>query len=273
VIAAVALATAGLVSGGPLTASASLEPPTPRFGDRIVATATVAVADDADPGSLRAVGGFGPLEIVSGPAAERRDRGGETRVTFRWVLVCLSEDCVPGSAPRRIALPPLRVTGERRDGGPLRAVVRWPKLELVGRVTTAEAGAASPPLRRETTLPPATYRVAPGKAALALDALAAGLLAAATVLGLRGLVRRRRRRAEQRLAQLDPLERAVLYARESERRGPADRRRALGLLGRVLGGSGSTLGEPASRLAWSPPEPSVAEVEAVVDDLERGTAS
>jgi len=41
----------------------------------------------------------------------------------------------------------------------------------------------------------------------------------------------------------------------------------------VLGGAGSPLGGSASRLAWSPPEPSVAEVETVVDDVERSGAS
>jgi len=273
VIAAVMLAATALASGGPLASSSSLEPAAPRFGDRVVATATVVVGEDVDAGSLRAVGGFGPLEIVSGPVAERHEQGGRTEVGFRWVLVCLSEDCVPGIVPRPIALPPLRVTGEKSDGSPVATVVRWPKLAVVSRVTPSEAAATTPPLRRETRLPPATYRASPGAVAAALDGLAAVLLAAAAVLGLRGLLRRRRRRAEERLARLTPLERALRYAKESERRPPDDRRRALGLLGRVLGESGSPLGGSASRLAWSPPEPSAGEVVTVVDDVERSTAS
>jgi hypothetical protein len=273
VIAAVALAAAALSGGGQLASSSSLEPPAPRFGDHVAATATVVVGDDVDAASLRAVGGFGPLEIVSGPDVDRREQDGRAEVAFRWVLVCLSEDCVPGEGVRRIALPPLRVTGETTNGSPVATVVRWPRLSVVGRVTPAEAGAASPPLRRETTLPSPTYRASPGAVAATLDVLAAVLLAAAAALGVRGLVRRRRRQAEERLARLTPLERALLYARESERRPPDDRRRALGLLGRVLGGSGSPLGGAASRLAWSPPEPSVAEVETVVDDVERSGAS
>jgi hypothetical protein len=239
----------------------------------VAATATVVAGDDVDAGSLHAVGGFGPLEIVSGPVADRREQAGRTEVRFRWVLVCLSEDCVPGRARRSIALPPLRVTGERRDGSPVATVVRWPKLAVVSRLTPSEAAATTPPLRRETALPPATYRASPGAVAAALDGLAAVLLAAAAALGLHGLLRRRRQRAEERLARLTPLERALLYTRESERRPPDDRRRALGLLGRVLGGSSSPLGGSASRLAWSPPEPSVAEVATVVDDVERSTAS
>lgn len=272
-IAAVALAAAALTTGGQLASSSSLDPPAPRFGDQVDATASVVVGDGVDAGSLRAVGGFGPLEIVSGPVVDRRERDGRTEVSFRWVVVCLSEDCAPGERPRTIALPALRVTGKTTDGSPVATAVRWPRLSVVGRVTAAEAGAASPPLRRETTLPSPTYRASPGAVAATLDVLAAVLLAAAAALGARGLVRRRRRRAEERLARLTPLERALLYARESEGRPPDDRRRALGLLGRVLGGSGNPLGGTASRLAWSPPEPSVAEVETVVDDVERSGAS
>jgi len=67
VIAAAMLMAAALASGGALASSSSLEPAVPRFGDRVVATATVVAGDEVDAGSLHAVGGFGPLEIVSAP--------------------------------------------------------------------------------------------------------------------------------------------------------------------------------------------------------------
>lgn len=272
VIAATALVAATLVSGAPLAASTSLEPAAPRFADQITATATVVVDDDVDPKTLRAVAGFGPLEVLSGPVVERRARGGRTEVGFRWELVCLSEDCVPGNRPRGVALPPLRVSGTRDDGSSVTSAVRWPAFAIRSRLTTAEARAATPPFRRETGLPATTYRVAPGTLATLLDVIAAVFLLVAALLGVRGLVRARRRRVEERHARLTPLERALLYAREAARRGPADRRRALGLLGRVLGGTGSALGGAASQLAWSPPEPSPDQVESVVDDVERGAA-
>ena len=271
-IGATVLVSAALASAAPLAPSASFEPAAPRFADRIAATATVVVGDGVDPGSVRTVGGFGPLDVLSGPVVERHDRGGgRTAVELRWVVACLNEDCVPGDTARAIALPPLRFSATREDGSRATAVVRWPALAIAGRVSRAEAGAATPPLRRETTLPAVSYRVSPGTLATAFDALAGLLLLAAAALAVRALVRRQRRREAERLARLTPLERALLYARESEGRGPDDRRRALGLLGRVLGETGSALGGSASRLAWSPPEPSPDEVESVVGDVEHGT--
>ena len=267
---AAVLAAAALASGTPLASTTSLEPAAPRFADRIAATATVVLADDVDPGSVQAAGGFGPLDVLSGPDVERHELRGRTAVELRWVVACLNEDCVPGDTPRGIALPPLRVTATRDDGSRATAVVRWPAVTVAGRVTRAEAGEATPPFRRETTLPPASYRVSPGALAAAFDVLAALLLPAAALLGVRALVRRQRRREEERLARLTPLERALVYARESERRGPDDRRRALGLLGRILGGTGSALAGSASQLAWSPPEPSPDQVESVVHDVEHG---
>lgn len=262
---------AAALAAAPLAPSTSFDSPTPNFADRVTATATVVVdTGKIDPRSVRAVGGFGPLDVLSGPAVERRDLGGgKSAVDIRWVVACLDEDCVPGDVPRRIELPPLRLSATRDDGSPATAVARWPVLTIAGRVSREEQGKAVPPFRRQVELPEASYRVSPDELARALRILAAVLLGAAGLIGARGLLRTRRRRQEQRLASLTPLERALLYARESEARAPADRRRALGLLGRVLGGSDSALGDQASTLAWAPPEPSVEQVVSVVDDVER----
>ncbi len=105
--------------------------------------------------------------------------------------------------------------------------------------------------------------------ALALDVLAGALLLVAALLVARELARRRRRRAEERLAALSPLERALSYAREAERRGPVERRLALGLLARVLGGREERLAGTASELAWAPQKPSPEQVESLVGDVER----
>ena len=92
---------------------------------------------------------------------------------------------------------------------------------------------------------------------------------AAILLVARELARRRRRREEERLAALSPLERALALAREAERRGPVERRKALGLLARVLGGREARLAGTAAELAWSPQRPSPEQVEALVGDVER----
>ena len=67
----------------------------------------------------------------------------------------------------------------------------------------------------------------------------------------------------------DPeFERALDLARQAEHRVPADRRRALGLLARLLGEE--RVGVEARELAWSKPEPSPAALSEVVDEIEQG---
>lgn len=244
--AVVVLALAG--PAGAAAPTATLSPSEALFGDRITATVTA-------PRGARVVADFGPLDVLSGPT--------RTRTGLIWTVACLSEDCVPGAAPRRIVLPPVRVTGTVSE------TVPWPMLTIAGRVTSKQAAAARPPFRLETQLPHPSYRVAPGTLALVLDVVAAALVfAAALLLGLE-LVRRRRRREEERLAALSPLERALVFAREAERRGPVERRKALGLLARVLGGREEQLAGTASELAWSPEKPSPEQVESLVGDVER----
>ena len=189
-IGAATLVAAVLASAAPFAPSTSLDPATPNFADRVTATATVVVdRGEVDPGSLRAVGGFGPLEVLAGPDVQRHDVGaGKTAVDFRWIVACLDEDCVPGDAPRTIALPPLRLSGTREDGSQATVVVRWPALAIAGRVSRAEAGKATPPFRRETGLPQASYRVSPDQLANVLDILAVVLVGAAGVIGARALL-------------------------------------------------------------------------------------
>ncbi len=191
-----------------------------------------------------------------------RTKGGGA-VRFRWTVACLSEDCVPGASPRTIVLPPVRLTGTVSETAP------WPVLTMTGRVTAKEAAAARPPFRLETQLPHPSYRIAPEELALALDLLAGALVLGAGLLVARELARRRRRHEEERLAALSPLERALIFAREAERRGPVERRKALGLLARVLGGREDRLAGTASELAWSSRKPSPEQVESLVGDVER----
>lgn len=258
-------------SATPLAAVTALQPTHALFADRITAVATIAV-DRAtlDPGRVHAVAAFEPLDVVAGPAVERKDIGGRTMLRFRWQVACLSEGCVPSKTGRRVVLPPLRVTATRRDGEPVGSAARWPRLTITGRISAKQAAAATPPFRLETQLPSPTYRAGPGTLQSLLEALAALLLAILLLLTAREILVRRRRRGAEYLASLSPLARALLLAREAEHRDPADRRKALGLLARVLGSS-EGLGRTASELAWSPPEPLPGQIESVVGEVERRT--
>lgn len=271
VLTALLAAPAAAAAPGPLAPATALQPSPALFADRITAVATVVVDSRAvDPATVRAVGAFGPLDVLSGPEVERSDRGRQTVVRFRWQVACLSEQCVPSARRRPLRLPPLRVSAKGgRDGHALDSVAAWPVLTIAGRVSAREAAAAVPPFRLETELPRPTYRVAPARLGVVLDAVAAAGVAGLFLLLGRELRSRRRRREEERLALVSPLERALLLARQAERRGPADRRKALNLLARVLGGPGAGLAGAASELAWAPPEPSPAQIGSVVDEVER----
>jgi hypothetical protein len=255
---------------GPLSPAVSLEPNRALFADRIDAVATVVVDDEAvDPAAVHAIAAFGPLDVLSGPTVERSDQGGKAVLRFRWEVACLSQDCVPSVAARPVRLPPLQVTSTGRDGRSIDTTASWPLLSIIGRVSAEQAAAATPPFQLETDLPQPSYRAAPRSLQAGLFVLAAVLAVALLALVGPELLAVRRRREQKRFAALSPLERALLLAREAELRNPADRRKALSLLARVLDGTGGSLTGAASELAWAPPEPSPAQIEAVVDEVER----
>jgi hypothetical protein len=101
---------------------------------------------------------------------------------------------------------------------------------------------------------------------------------AAVVLALAGgtlAVYEARRRARRRRGEptVDELERALRLAREAENRPPPDRRRALGLLARLLDARDRRLSGTASDLAWAEPEPEQAALATFVADVEREVTS
>lgn len=163
--------------------------------------------------------------------------------TYR--LQCVQPACVPGPGPRVLTV------GGRR-------------LVIVPRATAAQVADPQRSFRRQTAVPPPSYRIRPPTLQALLYGGAALLAAVALVLAwpvARRLVPERR---DRRTA----LERALELARASARRSGEDRRRALDLLGSTLGPA------PAARdalsLAWSRPEPEPGRVESLVDRVERG---
>lgn len=254
----VALAAAAHAVGPPVRVQTSVTPAAVGVGVRVTAEARVTIDPKrVDPATVRVSLGVAPLAAL-GPVAQ-------TGLRFRVVAACLDEGCAPDAKPRPVRLVPVRVTGRLRDGRPLSASFPWPVLMLVPRVP-ATALRGTPPLRLETTPPPPAYRVAPGTLAAALDAVAAVLALAAA--GALALVWRRAARRRAELAR-DPLDRALALVRESARRPPEDRRRALGHLARVLHGRRAGLAEPAAALAWSRPPPSAEAAESLADDVEQ----
>jgi hypothetical protein len=253
-------------AAAPLAVRATLDQPAVQFGEA-VGTHVVVLIDRSRvrPDTVRIVEDPGPLTVLSQSTGTHDAGPGKVAVSADRVVACLSTACVAARGDASPHLPRVLVTATTRDGQTLHARAAWPALQVRGRVAAADLARARPPFRRNTAPPPPTYSVDP-------SLLHALLIAAAVVfaLGAAALVvwelRRRRHRHE---AEEDSLERALRLTREAESRSPSDRRRAVGLLARILASRKRPLAEPASNLAWARPAPASDVVAALVGDVER----
>jgi hypothetical protein len=235
------------------------------FADRVTLRVTVTADRDAvDASTVRIVAPVTPMTQL-GPARVTRARRGDTEVvSYEVTAACMEQRCVDAKGARALELRPVLVSADG-DDGVVRAGSSWPRLTVRGR-TPATVRATTSEFRTDLDPPRITYRVDPDRASALL--LVAAALLALTGIALGG-VRATRSIRRRNDVPLTELERALLLARESERRPPPDRRRALGLLARVLGSREQTLAEDASTLAWSAPEPTVESVSLLVDDVSR----
>jgi hypothetical protein len=240
--------------------SAVLDRDTVEFGDPVTATITVFLDRDAD---VRVSENLAPLTQLGRTHVTEADRGDQHLVTYTTRASCLDQRCVSTTGGKRIAFRPAVV--EVAPNAKITA--RWPALEMRARVSREDAAKVQPPLRRDATPPPVTYRVGPDTLARTLSVVAAVLAAAGLLLAVwaaTALLRRRRVAAP-----LTGLERALALAREAEQRPPPDRRRALGLLARLLGSRDPRLAGAADALAWSAPAPTSDAVADLVTQVER----
>jgi hypothetical protein len=233
------------------------------FGDPVTARVVVALDRSAvRPQTLHLVDDVAPFTTLAAPRTTRATSGRLQTVTVEQRVACLTAPCLA----RTIALPKVRVSVESRDGGTARAATAWRPVHLRSRVTAADLARSSPRFAADAT-PPAPHSRIPATPLQVLAALAAAAAVALLALEVRARARRRRPEAEG-----DELARALRLVREAEQRPAADRRRALGLLARLLRPRHDTLGRTASDLAWSRPTPETPAVDALVVDVEREQA-
>jgi hypothetical protein len=253
-------------AAAPLAVRASLNQPDVQFGEA-VGTHVVVLVDPSrvQPDTVRIIADPGPLTILSQSNGTHAAGPGTVAVSADRVVACLSAACLAARGDASPHLPPVLVTATTRDGRTLHARAAWPALQVRGRVTAADLARGRPPFRRDVAPPPPSYSVDPSllRALLVAVAVVLGLAAAALVAWE---LRRRRRR---QTAGEDPLERALRLTREAESRSPSDRRRAVGLLARILASRERPLAAPASDLAWARPAPESDAVAALVGDVER----
>ena len=161
-----------------------------------------------------------------------------------YLLQCLDPKCVPGPGARRIHI------------GNATAVI-------VPRTTAAQVAHPLRSFRRETTVPPPSYRVRPSLLRALLILAAVALVAAALFVAYPLL----RRLVPEQRDERTPLQRALDLVRTSLRRSGEDRRRALDLLGRTL--ARDDRARDALDLAWSQPEPEAERVSKLVEAVEK----
>ena len=111
-----------------------------------------------------------------------------------------------------------------------------------------------------------SYRIAPGTLSLLLDIVAAVLAAAGIGYAAWQLIVVQGTRTPDTR---NDIELALALVRDAKSRTPADRRRAVGLLARVLGHRDEPLAHAAGELAWSEPTPAPDELAALADQVDR----
>jgi hypothetical protein len=212
-------------------------------------------------GSVRVLEDLTPLTPLSEASTTRTGDVVEVERSY----LCIAAACVADRGDATPRLPLVRVVAQS-GGHTFRATTPWPALHVRGRVSAADTAAAEPPFRGSVVPQAPTYSLAPTTLAWLLDgaAIVLGLAAAALLV-----VQLRRHAPRARTAEVDELERALRLARQAEARPVPDRRRAVGLLARLLAGRDARLADAARELAWAKPQPEPAALEELVGDVEQ----
>jgi hypothetical protein len=236
------------------TATTSLSSRAFSFGDPVTARLDLLV-DPAvvDPAGIDVQPRFG-LFRITGTRVETTRGDGEL-LSYRFALECLGGGCAAEGDRVTRRFPPATVTYRTRDGAGVTENVRWPSYQLTSRVTAADRKNPATALRFDTTLPPPSYRFSPGLLRSLLAALAVLLALGAAVLAWLALGRPGTAAAEEPSG--SRLEQALRAVRLSSANGkPAERRKALGWLGRELRSvERAQEANEAGRLAWSADTP------------------
>jgi hypothetical protein len=261
---------AGARAAPGLAVRTSITPASAAVGQQVAATVEVAMDPSAvDPASVRIQASVAPLDL------ERQARtvsqgSGLAVVTERLGAACLSEACLPVRGPLPVKLPPVQVSAQARDGTAVTASAGWPALQLVPRVTMAEASPRSPAWQVQRDLPAVTTRVSPRTLERIFTVLGILLAVAAGVLVAVGA-----RRAPRPQVMREPtLADALASVRRAARGTKVEERRvALDLLARTLAGHGDGHAARARDLAWSEPRPSAEGMESLALEVEREEAA
>ncbi len=257
---------AGVAPQAPVTVRATLDREIVEFGDAVTADVTV-LLDRRAVGSrdVRVHENLAPLTQLGHTSVTRTTRGHLLAVTYSARASCLDQRCIGAGTSKQVVLAPVRI---EIPGLGKHTEATWPALRVRTRVLAADLARPHPPLRSDPTPPPVTYRFEPARLARVLQ-VAAAVLAAAGVLLAGGTAAAFSRNRRRQAARLTGLDRALALAREAEGRPTPDRRRALGLLARLLGSRDPRLAAEADDLGWSAPAPTPDALAELVTQVER----
>ncbi len=256
---------------GLLSANERFEPAAAAFGDTVSARLSVVIDNGVlDPSTLRVTFPLAPLATVGRTVRHRVDRGDATTITYTAAVACLDEACVGKGESVAVSPAAPSISVERRSGGTARVAASRSSLTVDRRVGAAAAGAAVPRFRGDLGAPRVSYRVS-ASALIAILAILATVLAALGG-GLVAAGLSSRSRAAARSARGSELERALALVRSSEARSAEDRRRAVGLVARLLARRDGALARVGDDLAWSQPPPTGESATGFADEVERGVA-
>jgi hypothetical protein len=261
------LAVSPSAQGAPLEVRTSIAS-TVGFGDSVTARVVVLLRPAVvESDRLRVTAALEPFTQLAAPnVLSRRSRAGVDVVTYELMATCLDQRCVAPRGDRQLRLPPVRAEVPARTGSLVSVIQPWPRVTIRGRVDPSDLTRSPLPFQSDLSAPRVTYRIAASKLAAVLALIALALALTAIALASMHIVRSARRR---RVVETTDLERALALARSAESRSPEDRRRALGLLARVLGSRGQRLAPATSTLAWSAPLPSPRSISTLVEQVER----
>jgi hypothetical protein len=249
---------------GLIHVQARLVPAAVQFGDPVTAQVVATVdASRIDPHTVRITQSLAPLTGL-GASSVRVLREGKLGVVVQTTrAACLTDACVGTSNSRTVSLPPARVTAASSGGSSRTVTAAWPALTVQGRVPASAVSSSVTALRADASPPTVSYRISPTTLAWLLDAAAVVLAALAVVVGGREAARL----IAARRPSVDPLTYALGLVRDAEGRPAPDRRVALDLLSRALGRRGER--RAVQDTAWSQPDPSTADMSALVEEIER----
>jgi hypothetical protein len=251
-----ALGAVPAASAAGVQISTSTTPRAARFGDVIQATISVRA-----PAAAQVQPGFSPYQVLRSRSASSRVGGVVTTIST-FDLQCLDPQCAPGPGARRVALGPSRVLV-----GSKVMTARFARVVVDPRTTARQVAHPERSFLHPTIPARPTYRFSPTVLRIGLLGAAVLLVVLAAAL-LWPLLRPRRSRADQQ--QLDALARALALVRAARSRPPPDRRRALGLLSRILRRRGDApVARAVADLAWSEPEPDSERMRQLADRVER----